>query len=474
MSSQLEKQNVPLLSHGESANEAGEEKSYRVYPTRFYILGAFGVISFAQSLLWLTFSPVAKATKEFYHLCDTPTDCAANDGPGQDTVDLFLNWGPIIYLLTIFPVMWLASKKNALKNCIMLSAVLELLCVSLRAIPTLFFESGSPPFYAVSFVHVAQICNAAVGPLTMATPTLLSSVWFPEHERATATAIAIVVNNCGALVGFFAPFLVGDNPENIKVLLWIHFTLVCCFSILVFSYFPSQPPSPPSSSSRSVMALSQGPDFMAEVKSILRLRSFNVLAICGGAIGGVYNVWSGSLDTILPHSIVSTNQCAILGFLSTLFYCGGGFAGGPLMNTQLFRRHYKRLLIICLFVSTLLFSWFAVSLPMIGIPTPLMNGTFFSLAFIIVGCGLFLGATNPIYYEFGVEITFPIQEGTSAGLITIQNNVGALIFLVLKNSIPITSLNLLMAGTVFVALLSTTLGVKEKYLRKDYEVEHAH
>ena len=103
-----------------------------------------------------------------------------------------------------------------------------------------------------------------------------------------------------------------------------------------------------------------------------------------------------------------------------------------------------------------------------------MNGTFFSLAFIIVGCGLFLGATNPIYYEFGVEITFPIQEGTSAGLITIQNNVGALIFLVLKNSIPITSLNLLMAGTVFVALLSTTLGVKEKYLRKDYEVEHAH
>ena len=255
----------------------------------------------------------------------------------------------------------------------MLSAMLELLCVSLRAIPTLFFESGSPPFYVVPLVHVAQICNAAVGPLTMATPTLLSSVWFPEHERATATAVAIVSNNFGSLIGFFAPFVVGSDPNNTKLLLWVHFAVVCCCSTLVFCYFPEKPPTPPSSSSRAEISLSRPANFLAEVKTILRSSSFNILAVSGGFIGGVYNVWTGSLDTILPHSIVTTNQCAILGFLSTLFYCLGGFVVGPIMNIHFFKRRYKVLLMCFLFASALLFSWFSISLPMIGLSVPLIG-----------------------------------------------------------------------------------------------------
>jgi hypothetical protein len=43
--------------------------------------------------------------------------------------------------------------------------------------------------------------------------------------------------------------------------------------------------------------------------------------VIAGAVGGVYNAWSGSFDTILPHSIISTDQCGILGLVSTAAYC---------------------------------------------------------------------------------------------------------------------------------------------------------
>ena len=45
------------------------------------------------------------------------------------------------------------------------------------------------------------------------------------------------------------------------------------------------------------------------------------LAIVGGAVGGIYNVWSGSLDTIIPNTILTTNKCALLGAGSTAAYC---------------------------------------------------------------------------------------------------------------------------------------------------------
>jgi MFS family permease len=50
-----------------------------------------------------------------------------------------------------------------------------------------------------------EIVNAAVGPPVMASPSLLSAQWFPDHERNRATAAAILANNFGAAIGFVLP-----------------------------------------------------------------------------------------------------------------------------------------------------------------------------------------------------------------------------------------------------------------------------
>ena len=95
--------------------------------------------------------------------------------------------------------MYLSTRKNALRKVVILSIGLETAAVALRVIPTIFYnphhDSKQPPWYMIPCVHLGQICNAAVGPLVMATCTLLSATWFPSNERGTATSIAVIANN---------------------------------------------------------------------------------------------------------------------------------------------------------------------------------------------------------------------------------------------------------------------------------------
>ena len=52
-----------------------------------------------------------------------------------------------------------------------------------------------------------QFLNGLAGPVTQAAPPLLSSAWFPRHERTTATAVASL---CGSL-GVALSFVIGPN-----------------------------------------------------------------------------------------------------------------------------------------------------------------------------------------------------------------------------------------------------------------------
>jgi len=41
--------------------------------------------------------------------------------------------------------------------------------------------------------------------------------------------------------------------------------------------------------------------------------------------------------------------------------------------------------------------------------------------------GMFIGSTNPLFYELAVEETFPHSEGITVGYITALNNIAALL-----------------------------------------------
>lgn len=51
-------------------------------------------------------------------------------------------------------------------------------------------------------MHLGSILNGLGGPVTMAGPAVLSAVWFPTHERTTATAIGAIMSGLGNGVSF--------------------------------------------------------------------------------------------------------------------------------------------------------------------------------------------------------------------------------------------------------------------------------
>ena len=121
------------------------------------------------------------------------------------------------------------------KNYPIVSGFRDCMC-TLRAFPTLFLKVAIP-LLGLPLVHLAQICNAAVGPLTMATP-LAASNWFPPKERDTATSVAILANNLGAAFGFFAPYVI-RGKSKITIILWIHLALSCSLNPYI-NIFPSK------------------------------------------------------------------------------------------------------------------------------------------------------------------------------------------------------------------------------------------
>jgi len=48
-------------------------------------------------------------------------------------------------------------------------------------------------------MHAGQMLNGIAGCVVMAAPPFLSNIWFPPHERITATGITTLMNYMGKL-----------------------------------------------------------------------------------------------------------------------------------------------------------------------------------------------------------------------------------------------------------------------------------
>jgi hypothetical protein len=157
-----------------------ENHIFRVYPQRFWVLFIFAFLSFNQCMFWLTFSPIASSTIAFYKVTEA-------------TVDLLLNWGPIIFIPCLPLTYILLNKPNGLRHCVILLAITDFIAALCRVLPSILTSPTESNFISISLpcLHIGQILNAACGPLVMAPVSQLSCLWFAPHERTRATTVAI-------------------------------------------------------------------------------------------------------------------------------------------------------------------------------------------------------------------------------------------------------------------------------------------
>ena len=437
------------------------KEGFQVYTSRWLMLIIFMFLSFNQSLFWLTFSPISVYSREYFDLCDPHlnssyySSCSRVNGKGQDSIDLMLAWGGIIYLISVPIYIFYTFDKGLRTLLLFMSTLLVIGCV-LRVIPKTFLLNNIDENYNLYIVHVAQIIFALTGPIAMATPPRLSAIWFAPSERFMATALSSSSAFLGLAAGFATSTQMVRSEKDIPNLLWTHLFLSGASFIVVILLFRDSPPLPPSATAPTTTVRRGRSDSNLDTrwKDFCHCFSdvnFGLLAFSGGMCVGVFNGWSASLDSIL--TFFSAIECGWLGVSTTCAFIFGNLFGGQIGERIAFTRSIQKEIIVFFLFDLLLFLLaLTFSLSFFGYE-PLLPRTFDFVCLTITFAGFFLGSANPFLYELSVEMTYPISENVSAGVLTFWINFGKMAILIIKRFIRADAMNSVMSCTVIFGLI---------------------
>jgi len=153
-----------------------------------------------------------------------------------------------------------------------------------------------------------------------------------------------------------------------------------------------------------------------------------------------------------------------LGFVANVASFVGNLAIGPIQQ-RWFPFKLKRLIVLLFLLQLLGYAAFMFSLPL-GTITDQKLLPLGAPALVSVLCfaSAMLGASTPLFYELGAELTYPANEGISAGVVSMLNNAGGLILLFVMPAIAKSWNSALMFGSVVLCSVLMVF-VKEKYLR---------
>lgn len=236
-----------------------------------------------KSLLWLTFSSI-------------PTHAQAYLGCSAGTLDLFLDEGPILFCVAVFPATLLLLRHPAtgLRRSVVWASLLCFAASLLRALPAIMTNSSRAEHaeLILALTHIAQIINAAVAPLVVASPSFLSLTWFPETERNTATAIANSASALGRAIGFFLGPALVTSADDVSVLLGVTLALAAIPVVCVLAYYPAAPLQAPSDAALKALQYGRqgivqatknpGRKLLADMFGLLRRPAFTLLVVAGG------------------------------------------------------------------------------------------------------------------------------------------------------------------------------------------------
>jgi MFS family permease len=290
---------------------------------------------------------------------------------------------------------------------------------------------------------VGQILNAAAGPLVMATPSLLASVWFPDHERTTATAIAVLANGVGTAVGFLLGPWLAPTADALPTLLYAEIGIAALPALAIAAHFPAAPATPPSPAAAkfaSDLKHERVTPFFAGLGRIVRMPSLWLIVCAGGIQKGAYVWWwwyvrggcmvcavfvhvgecvfacacacvcgtqakdvldagvSSAWQSIIPQILgavgYSPSVAGYYGFASTVAGLVGCFVCGRLADLY-FPRRMKALSIAIFVTCAGLFVWLTMTLPS-PFGGPFAPNGAVAIVSAITLAGFFQGALDPV------------------------------------------------------------------------------
>ena len=398
----------------EEEDTKSEVSKYKAYKYRWIVLILFMFVGAVTQLVWVTYGTIIDESAGFF-------------GVG----DLWIVVLALIFMVVYIPVNFLACwviDKLGLKWGTGIGVILTGVFSFLRV-----FALFGPNFW---LLLVFQILTAIGQPFVLNSFTKLASAWFPQSEKTMASGLGTMSMFIGVLIAFLVPPLVVKNQGVDFAITWItwSFGIVALVSMVLYLIFVrNKPPTPPNAYADKTKALA-----VEGTRSMFKKKDFNLLFVIILIGAGAFNAISAVLDVIFEYDIGDPQP----GYIGALII-GGGTVGAIIFSTlsDYFQKR-KPFLIMALVAG-------AILLPLLYF---IQNDPArFAISFFL---GFFLVSALPVGLTYAAEITHPLPEETSNG---IMMWIGQISGIVLLACIMVTDLVNVSGNLMFINIIVITV-----------------
>jgi len=357
----------------------------QVYGYRWIVLLLFFLVNVISNILWTTYAPVTTHAMEFYGV--------------DEFLVIFIS---LVFLIVYIPITFLATwliDKYEFKIGASIGALLMGVFGFLR------FIAGNNYILALIF----SIGIAIAQPFLLNTITKLSANWFPETERTTATGISLIATGLGVALGMImTPILVINL--NFGSMLLIYGILALISSIVFVILVKNKPPTPPSSNSAIDKIY-----MLKGFKLLFSNRNFVILTVIFTLGMGTFNMITTYIELIVIPRGFDSIFAGILG----MALLSGGIAGTIIMSLLSDKlKHRKSIMILSMIIATVSLLVFSFS----------YNALLLIISIACFGFGLM--GSGPVTLEYAVDVTKPVPEASSNGMLMMGGAIGGIIFIV--------------------------------------------
>lgn len=385
-----------------TANGDSDSAAFREYPSRWAALAIFGLGSMGNAMVWIAFAPIASITADYYGVSTTA-----------------VNMLSVVYLILFVPGTYLGSLLYArigLRQTLLWANALCLVGTALRYGSA--HDDGSPSRAGYPLLLVGQALAGLVQPVYVNAASKIASVWFRVESRDVATTIAALFNPVGTGIGSLIPSLLVSSDRGMPALLLVQFAYTAVVVIITAVWFREGPPTPPSrtqarrdAAAEDTAGVSPDPFALTTLRRLFADPAFRWLCL-GFAVGLAY---FNTLVTVLGQQVgalgYSSDAAGVYGLLLLVFGIAGCAVFGPIMDAT----HAYRTLIRGLSAAVLGCVFLLCFALRPG------HGVLLGVAFAALG--FFTLPLVPISFETMVEVTYPLAEDVTNGIMLAVGNV---------------------------------------------------
>jgi len=361
------------------------EDKLQVYGYRWILLFIFMLGNISLQIMWISYATVTLEAASYY---------------GVHEFDiLFLS---TIFMITYVPVSFVATwfiNRFGFRIGVGLGALINGVFGFLR-----FF--AGPNYLLVLFFSVMVSVSQ---PFFLNSVSLLSANWFPESERTKATGFSVNSQLFGIALGMIlTPILV--VTYSFEAMLFIYGLYSLIIGIVFVILARDKPPTPP-----SIKLLKEDDKVKGGLKLLLSNKQFLFLLIIFFVGLGAFNMVTTYIELIVAPRGLTSIEAGNLGGIMLL----GGIIGAQVLSilADKFRKKvlFIRFSLVITFASFLLLAFATTTI------TIYVSG-------FLLGFGLM--SVGPVLLEYAVDITAPVPEASSVGMLMVIGSISGIIFIV--------------------------------------------